>query len=281
MKIYGLLGHKINYSLSPAMQNAAFQKLGIKAEYRIFDISPKELDNFLKTILRSDIHGLNVTVPHKIRAFEFVKKYGHIDKETNMLGALNTICIENKSLQGHNTDTHGFIKALKIDLGFSPRFKNIFIFGSGGAGSAIAMKLARASEKIFITDAEEDKIKAFSAQFYRYFGREKLEIVPNKSGAIGKAVKQCALAVNATPYGKKENELLVKPEFLHLGLNIYDLIYTCDSPLVKKSRAMGLKASNGLSMLLYQGARSFELWTKKRAPVNAMKQALLAALRKE
>jgi len=195
-----------------------------------------------------------------------------------MLGAINTIVVDNGSLFGYNTDVAGFSKSLQVDLKFNPRMKNILICGAGGAGTALAIKLARAAERIFITDTDADKTKAFTEKFFKYYGTEKLSLVPGGDAELEKAVKASQLLINATPSGMKEGEFPVKPEYLHKDISVYDLIYKGNTPLVKAALSMGLNAVNGLGMLLYQGARSFELWTKKRAPITTMKQALMDAL---
>lgn len=274
MKIYGILGHKIGYSLSPAMHNAAFKKLKLKAEYKIFDIDPKDMHNFLNGILRSEICGLNITVPYKQTTYDFLKKYGTFDEETEKLGAVNAIVVKNKSLFGYNTDGIGFLKSLEEDLEFNPRRKTVFIFGAGGAGTVCAMKLGRIANKIFVFDIDEAKIKAFTKRFLEYFGKSKLGVV-EKQENIGKILKECELLINATPFGIKENEMLVNPKFLHKGLSIFDLIYKpSETSLIKAARKLRIKSVNGLSMLLHQGAASFELWTGRKAPLETMRDAL-------
>jgi len=279
MKIYGLLGHNISYSLSPAMQNAAFEKVKLKAEYKIFDIEPERVDDFLNSLLRSNINGLNVTVPYKIKAYEFIKTYGTIDKDAEKLGAINTIVIKNKSIFGYNTDATGFIRSLESNLKFYPEMKNVFIFGAGGAGTACAIKLAEVAEKIFISDTDQEKIKVFSERFFNYYGKEKLSVIEGKDKELKDALQQCSLLVNATPFGRNKDEMLVKPEILHEALYIFDLIYKpSETPIIKAAKKIGIKAVNGVGMLLYQGSEAFQLWTGKRAPIRVMKSALTKEL---
>ncbi len=278
MKLYGLLGHNISYSLSPAMHKAAFRKLKLKAEYKIFDVKPENLNDFLNGILRSDINGLNVTVPYKQDVYKFLKKYGKIDTKAERSASVNTILIRDKSLFGYNTDTVGFMKSLKKDLRFDPRMKNIFIFGAGGAGGALALKLGRIANKIFIFDIDSAKTKKFIRKFIGYFGKSKLAVVKNKEADIRDALRESHLLVNATPFGMKKNEMLVNPDFLHKGLKVFDLIYKPEeTPIMKAARKSGIKAVNGLGMLLYQGEASFQLWTGRKAPIDSMRRALVRA----
>ena len=278
MKLYGLLGHKISYSLSPVMHKAAFKKLKLKAEYKIFDVKPENLKDFLNGILRSNINGLNVTVPYKQDVYKFLKKYGKIDSKAERSAGINTILIRDKSLFGYNTDTVGFIKSLKKDLRFDARKKNIFIFGAGGAGSALALKLGRIAKKIFIFDIDSEKTKKFIKKLMGYFGKSKLAVVKNKEADIRNALRESHLLVNATPFGMKKNEMLVNPDFLHKGLKVFDLIYNPgETPIMKAARKSGIKAVNGLGMLLFQGEVSFQLWTGRKAPIGSMRKALVGA----
>lgn len=278
MKIYGLLGRNIGYSLSPAMHNAGFKKLKIDAEYRIFDTKPEGLDDFLKSFLRSGISGLNVTVPYKQEAHDFINKYGAIDDGARKTGAVNTIVIKNKSLLGYNTDGPGFMMSLKKDLMFNPKKKNIIIFGAGGAGTTAALELARYADKIKVLDTDARKIAAFKKRFLEYYPAKKLDIVGKGADNVKKAMRISDLAVNATPFGRKAGQMLIKPEFLHKGLKVFDLIYNPPvTPFIKAARGKGLKAVNGLGMLLYQGAAAFKLWTGRKAPLETMRAALKKA----
>ncbi|MDD5439905.1 MAG: shikimate dehydrogenase [Candidatus Omnitrophica bacterium] len=280
MKIYGLLGNKIGYSLSPAMHEAAFQKFGMRAAYMLFDIDPANVDDFLNGLLRSDIDGLNITVPYKIKAFEFIKKYGILDTGCLKIGSINTININNKSLFGYNTDTTGFIRSLELDAGYDPAGKKVFIFGAGGAGGAIAMELAASSETIFMSDVDAERVKVFGEHFLRFYGREKFVHVAQNNEDIDRALQQSSLVVNATPFGRNKGEVLFNPDFLHSNMCIYDLIYKpSPTPIVEEALKRSIKATNGLGMLLYQGAEAFSLWTGRKAPVETMRKALMKALK--
>lgn len=278
LKTYGLVGNNISYSLSPAMHNAAFKKLRMNAEYKIFDLASHEADKFFKGLLKSGIAGINVTVPYKIKAFEFVSRHGRIDKETSRYGAINTIVIRKGKLDGFNTDTTGFVRSLKEDLGFNPNGKTVFMFGAGGAGSACVIKLAETAGRIFIFDLDKEKVSGIQKLFYKNFDKKKLVVV-NGESEIKYALAQSHLLVNATPYGRKPEEILVNPAYLHDNLAVYDLIYKPkETPIIKEAKKRALKVSNGLGMLLYQGAEAFKKWTGRTPPVKVMRSALVRAL---
>ena len=279
---YGLIGHPVKHSLSPAMQNAAFYALGIDAEYLLYDIEPEKLEDFLKNARANNISGLNITIPHKIKTKEYLERKGALDDNARRLGAVNTIKVcEDGSVCGYNTDGPGFYRSLVEELKFEPEGKNVFVLGAGGAARAVIMYLGNGPKKIFVSDIDKIKTDDLEAHYKKYFDDKRLEIVTG--GGFKERLKQCELLINATPIGMKEPDPSpVAPELLHYGLYVYDLVYNRPSTeLVKKANSLKLHAVTGLGMLLYQGAIAFEIWTSAKAPIGVMKKALKEALGKQ
>ncbi|MDD5428935.1 MAG: shikimate dehydrogenase [Candidatus Omnitrophica bacterium] len=277
---YGLIGHPVKHSLSPAMQNAAFGALGINAEYVLYDIEPENLETFLKNAASSRIAGLNVTIPHKIKAKEYLERRGSLDENARRLGAVNTIKIsEDGTLCGYNTDGPGFYRSLIEDLKFEPEGKNVFVLGAGGAARAVVMYLGNGPKNIFISDVDMAKTTDLKAHYKKYFDGNRLAIVDEND--FKEKLKASDLLINATPVGMKGSDPSpVDASLLHYGLYVYDLVYNRPSTeLVKTATSLKLHASTGAGMLLYQGAIAFEIWTGARAPVAIMKKALREALR--
>lgn len=277
---YGIVGHPVKHSLSPAMQNAAFRELGIDAEYTLYDIEPEKLDGFLKAAAPRQISGLNVTIPHKIKTKEYLERKGSLDANAERCGAVNTINISGDgALRGYNTDGPGFYRSLVEDLKFEPEGKKIFVLGAGGAAHAAIMYLGNAPKKIFVSDIDGLKADSLKKHYAEYFDPGRLEIVG--AGDKEHKLKESQLLVNATPVGMKESDgLPIDATLLHPGLSVYDLVYNRPSTeLVRCANALKLHAVTGLGMLLYQGAIAFEIWTGARAPVNAMRKALKDALK--
>ncbi len=278
--IYGVLGHPAGHSLSPAMQNAAFRAQGIDAEYGVYDVAPEGLEDFLSNLPGKGIAGLNVTIPHKIKAKEFVEKHGILDAFAKKLGAINTIKVDDDGkLCGFNTDGPGFYRSLIEDLKFEPEGKTVFVLGSGGAAMAIVMYLGNGPKRIFIADVDKDKAAALKLHYDGYYDKSRLSIVDPAD--IGKYLGPNDLLVNATPIGMKDQDPSpVAKEVLPRGLRVYDLVYNRPATqLVKDAGSMKLHAVTGLGMLLYQGAIAFEIWTGAKAPVAVMKKALKEALK--
>ncbi len=270
-KIYGVLGYPVKHSFSPAMHNAAFRVLHIDAEYRYFEKKTQELEPFLGSLAKEGIFGLNVTVPYKEKVLPFLTK---VSDEARMIGAVNTIKVTGPALEGFNTDGAGFLKHLKVGLDFQPQDKTVAIIGAGGAARAIAVYLAKdKAKKIALFDIDIAKAQILFAQLKDNFK----DTVFYAAGTVEDLnVPKSDLLVNATPIGMKEGEACLVPEdLLHRDLLVYDLIYNPrETKLLSLASKKGLKTANGLGMLLYQGALSFEIWTANAPPLEAMRQAL-------
>ena len=280
-ELYGLIGHPVRHSLSPAMQNAAFREIGIDAEYVLHDIRPEGLTSFLESLHSSKIAGLNVTIPHKIKTKECLELKGSLDENARRLGAVNTIKMTEDGLCGFNTDGAGFYRSLVEDLGCEPEGKTIFILGAGGASHAIVLYLGDGPRRIFVSDIDKEKADALKEHYAKFYKRDKLEIIAPKD--YPQVMKKTHLIINATPIGMKvEDPCPVDSGLLRPGQYVYDLVY--DRPmtqLVKSARMAKCHATTGLGMLLYQGAIAFEIWTKRPAPVAVMKKALREALKSQ
>lgn len=293
-EIYGLIGYPVEHSLSPVMHNAAFRALGIPAEYRLFEIKPEELQDFLlknisvkdtkgESFLSQDIVGFNITIPHKVRTLELVKNITVAQyPEVILSGAINTVKRNNGKLCYRNTDSAGFIKSLQEDLKFDTQNKNIFIFGCGGAGRAVIAGLISRGmnvKKIYIYDISKEALKSAEEHFSHFNLKDKLEFISVEQ--ISEKIKDSGLLVNATPIGMKENDgSLIDKDLLHDGLSVYDVVYNRLTQLIQDAKNKGLNAKSGKGMLLYQGVEAFEFWTEKRAPVDIMREALEEAINK-
>ncbi len=279
-KIYGLLGHPVGHSLSPAMQNAAFKAAGIDAEYGVYDIPPEGLADFLSNIPEKGIAGLNITIPHKIKTRDYIEQNGTLDSFARKLGAVNTVKPgPDGKLSGFNTDGPGFYRSLVEDLKFEPEGKTVFVLGSGGAATAVVMYLGNGPKRIIISDVDKGKAAALKKHYDGYYDRSRISIVDPAD--MEKNLDESDLLVNATPIGMKDGDPSpVTKEMLHRGLRVYDLVYNRPATeLVRNATRLKLHAVTGLGMLLYQGAIAFEIWTGRPAPIAVMKKALREALK--
>jgi len=308
-QIYGLIGYPVKHSLSPAMHNAAFKKLGIPAEYRLFEVRPQDLEDFLlkdisandtdgSTIPTKDIKGFNITIPHKVRAREILEKRfplaptGDLFYRVKVSGAINTVKRSPNGLEYYwNTDVLGFSQSLREDLKFRGKDINVLLIGCGGAGRGVIAVLSWESiyhtKKIYIYEKDVQAANAAQRYFFQElspgfsFLKEKLEFISSEQ--IAGVIKKCQLLVNTSPLGMKDSDPSpIDKSLLRRDLYVYDVVYNRNqkTQLIRDAESLGISAQDGLGMLVRQGAISFELWTGKEAPLEAMRQALAKELQK-
>lgn len=268
------------------MHNAAFKYLGIDANYRLFEVRPEELEDFLLEditvqdingdgVRTKDILGFNVTIPYKERVLKYLQWKS---PEVRFTDAVNVVIAKKQNyLKGFNTDGIGFHRHLTKDLKFTISNKKIVILGAGGAAKAVTNQLARKEARaIVIYDIDKDKSLNLAEKINREFPKCNASYV-NSIEELD--IKNADLLINATPIGMKENDsCLINPEVFHSGLLVYDLIYNPpETKLLKLAKEKGAKVSNGLGMLLYQGVLSFRHFTGQKVTdelIRVMRQAL-------
>lgn len=277
-KIYGVLGYPAKHSLSPAMHNAAFAELKIDAEYKIFEVEPENLESFILSLSKDNICGLNVTIPYKEAVLKYLKWQS---PEVRFTEACNTIVVKDKNfIEGWNTDGVGFHRHLTTELNFNIPGKQVVVLGAGGAAKAVTDQLARHKAKgIEIYDIDKSR----SAKLSEKLNKEFVNCISTYVSSVEELdIENTDLLVNATPVGMKKNDpCLIDGDKLHKKLLVYDLVYNPpETKLLSLARKKGARVSNGLGMLLYQGIRSFEIWTDKKAPPEVMRQALNEEIKK-
>jgi shikimate dehydrogenase len=275
-QIVGVFGSPIAHTASPAMHNAAFAALQMNWIYLAFAVDPKSLQAALLGARDMGLRGVNLTVPHKLLALEIVDE---VDPEAHRLGAVNTVVTEDGKLRGFNTDGYGFVKAIKEDFNMSLKGKRVLVLGAGGAGRAIAIQCAlEGCSKVIVANRTVSRIEPIAKEL----ATTKVEVrtLALTAKEIAPAVGNVDLLVNATSVGLREGESLgLNAEMFSSKLAVYDTIYRpAETELMEVAGRGGAKISNGLSMLLHQGAKAFEIWTKRKAPLAVMRRALRAAV---
>jgi shikimate dehydrogenase len=277
----GVFGDPIAHSLSPQMQNAALKHCSIDAQFARFQIGRDELQRALELVRRLDFVGLNLTVPHKLAACAMVDE---VETDAAEIGAINTIALRDQKLIGFNTDAVGFARAIRSEFSIDLRDLRVLLFGAGGAARAIAVQCARSKcERLAIVNRDHDKAVQLVADLQSSFTGPRvlgpvarLEAVPWEEQALRFQLEHTDLVVNATPIGLKPNDpSILASTVLQPHLMIFDTVYARHvTPLVASAVEAGARAANGLSMLLHQGARAFEIWFGREAPLDVMRGAL-------
>lgn len=259
-----LLGSPVAHSLSPRFQNAALESAGLPLRYEALDVSAADLGACLRALVREGAAG-NVTIPHKRAVLE---RCARLTPVARRAGAVNTFWVEDGALAGDNTDVPAFTASVTELLGELPRGVTIALLGAGGAAAAVATAAAD-WEGVTVHVVARDPARA--AALARRF-------LPNVHAAttVDEALADATLVVNATPLGLRDDDAFPVPvERLPRGAAVFDLVYRRGgTPWVLAARAAGLRATDGLGMLVEQGALAFERWLGRAPDREAMWRAL-------
>ena len=274
--VYGVMGDPIEHTLSPAIQNAAFEALKLDAVFLAFKVTTSEAENAIRGMRGLGVRGLNVTMPDKSAVIPFLDE---MDETAKFLDSVNTILNDNGKLRGFSTDGAGAHRALE-ENGVTLSSKKLVLLGAGGAAKAIAYTLAKEVNELVLlnrTPAKTDALaKAINQKFHK-----KVTSGPLSPSAIQQNLQTADILINATSVGMHPHavESLVKPEWLKPSLSVMDIVYNpLETKLAKDAKAAGAHVISGVETLIYQGAASFEIWTGKSAPIEVMRKAALKQL---
>ena len=270
MKTFGIVGHPVRQSLSPAMHNAAIKHLGLDAEYRLLDIDPKdpeELANFCYESDLNNIGGFSVTMPYKLDIMAYMD---HYDPLAKIVGSVNTVVNEDNKLIGYNTDAIGAIQALREKTNLIG--KKILIMGAGGAARAIAYSMKDFQADVHIYNRTLEKAEEIAKAF--------------EIEAIDHSKIQTAdfdIIINATPVGMFPNseESLLHSDKIPSHAVVMDIITNpLETQLLKEAKKAGAQTISGERMLLHQAVDQFRLFFGQEAPVKVMEEALYEELKR-
>jgi shikimate dehydrogenase len=259
-----LLGNPVSHSLSPIFQNAALRAAGIPLVYEALEVREPRLRPLLRDLKKVSAAG-NVTIPHKVAVHD---RCDDLSDLALRAGAVNTFWFESGRLHGDNTDVGGFDAAARALLGGEPTEARIVLFGAGGAAAAV---LAAAEAWPGATVA----IVARNAMRADALGR-RFPDVARIEKSVKRALKDATLVVNATPVGQQTDEQPIDVSLIPRSTAVMDLVYRRGgTPWVKAAREKGNRAADGLTMLLEQGALSYQRWFGMDPDREAMRQSLL------
>ncbi len=269
------------------MQNAGIATLALNWRYLAFEVYPEDLRSAIAGAQVMNYIGLNLTVPHKLLAMDIVDE---LDETATTWGAVNTIQFEGKTTMGEwrplreftdppretrargfNTDAEAITRSLQEDLGMNLQGASVLLLGAGGAGRTAALKLAAEKvARLFIVNRTPNKAEEIGSEIRRRH--------PEVKVALAYPAEPVDLMLNATSVGLKAADALPFDETqfsLRKVSAVYDMVYDpAETPLCKAAKSFGCRVSNGLGMLLYQGAKALEIWTGCPAPVQEMRRAL-------
>lgn len=278
-RVHGILGDPVSQSLSTFMHNPAFVSAGFNGVFIPFQVT--SIDDFMRRMVRPEtreveIHfgGFSVTMPHKQ---SIMKHLDVLDPTAEKIGAVNTVKIgDDGTLTGYNTDAHGFITPLKARYG-DLKGARVAVFGAGGAARACVYSLKEEGAVVELFVRNVEKAKSFSDEF-----QIPLDSISNFKTTINdqRSANKFDIIVDTTPYGMPgelaQKSLLTADELKGVKF-VYDLVTKpYDTPIILEAKKAGIPAIGGLEMLVAQGAKQFEIWTGKTAPIEQMKNSVIA-----
>ena len=278
---FGLIGYPLSHSMSKVIQEAAFKSIGAEGTYEIMETEQEDLVSRLKYIRANKFQGFNVTIPLKVPITLFLSG---VDNVANVVGSANTIkVLEDSSLYGYNTDVYGFVEAIPEEIRKEIENSEVAILGSGGAARAVGVGISILKAKKIdfyarnIINASE-MVSALRENFPN--------IQMNCKQIEGlKDLSQYKMLVNTTPIGMRSKAMGLSPvdedvvKTMDKNSVVYDIVYNpLKTELIKYAKKHEIKTIQGLDMLIYQGAKAFEIWTGKKPDTQLMKIAALEAM---
>lgn len=271
-KLIGVVGWPIEHSLSPRMHNAAFAAAGLDYVYLPLPVQPDKLKDAAAGLKSLGFVGVNVTIPHKVAIMQYLD---HIDRSAQMVGAVNTIVMQDGTASGYNTDAEGFIRSLQAH-NITCAGKKAVLLGAGGAARAIICGLIdHAIDKIVIGARDARKADGLAGLFRDYCN---IYAYDWQQESFTRETENCDLLIHCTPLGMFPN-IAAEPPVNWLRVNhgavVCDLIY--NPPRTRFLEQAALRNHiiiNGKGMLVEQGAVAFQLWTGQSAPREIMYSVL-------
>lgn len=269
-----LLGHPAKHSISPRMHTLACQLLGLDYVYLAFDVEENNLAEVVSSLKKMGVAGFNLTMPHKSAVIPLLDEITEVSKLTH---AVNTVKYEYGRLYGTTTDGAGYIESLS-EKNFSIPDKTVTILGAGGAAKPIIAQMAFDGAKeinIFKRkNATYEETVSFAKEVKAHTDAKIVVYDMKDIEALEFCIAKSELLTNATNVGMEEEISLVPKEFLRKDLLVSDIIYhPAMTKLLQDAKEVGADYINGAYMLLYQGAKSFEIWTGEKMPIQEIKKA--------
>jgi shikimate dehydrogenase len=271
-RLAGVIGDPVRHSLSPALHNAAYRRLGLDWLFLAFEVPAGETRAALDAMRALALVGLSVTMPHKTAAAACCDV---LSDDAAALRSVNTVSLDGDGrLVGDSTDGEGFLRSLR-EAGHDPAGVSTVVLGAGGAARAVVRALGRVGADVVVSARKTDAAAAASELAA---GGTAIEWEQR-----GRAVEAAALVVNATPIGMAggpaADECPLPLESVQSGQVVADLVYhPRETPLLRGARSRGAEVVDGLGMLVHQASLQIERWSGHAGPVEAMRAAALHAL---
>ncbi len=269
----GIIGNPIGHSFSPMMHNYLYELLDLNYVYLAFDIKKKLLEDGVNGLVALGARGFNVTVPHKESILPMLDE---VEKSAKIIGAVNTVLVENGRIIGYNTDITGFKKSIQ-DAGFDSKGKIVSVLGGGGAARAAIIGLIELGvSKVNIINRDNERAQQIITT-YEKNGIDNINNILAKD--VEEAIKQSSLIINATSVGMKgylQSQSPLPGEYFNEEMWVCDMVYNPqETVFLSEAGRKGCKLIDGLDMLVHQGADAFKIWTNVEPPREKVKELIL------
>ncbi|HSJ04208.1 MAG TPA: shikimate dehydrogenase [Verrucomicrobium sp.] len=278
--LLAVIGDPIAHSRSPQMHNPALTARGINGQYIRVHVPPGSVAVALELFARNGFTGVNCTIPHKFEALEAMDELNGL---AVVLGAVNTVHLNDGEKTGYNSDGPGFLRSVEEAFQKEVKDLRVLIIGAGGgAGQAVAIQSAlERCPELYLANRTVEKLEPLVRQCQEHSPQTQVTRLAWTNEALAGVLDKVDLIVNATPIGMKEGDA---PLFDYSGLRsghlAYDMVYRASSPtpFIAAAQAAGLATCDGLRLLLHQGAISFGHWFGEPVPLEAMRKGLSEAV---
>lgn len=277
--LLAVIGHPIAHSLSPRMQTAAIDTLGLDAAYLAIDVAPERLARTVRDLARLGARGFNVTLPHKEA---IVASLDEVEGEARAIGAVNTVVREGDRWVGANTDARGLVRSIE-EQGIPIAGRRATVIGAGGAARAAAYGLAIAgAAKVTIAARRRDRADALARALAPACGTTTIAAAVIDPVRMRRDLAHTDLLVQASSATMRaeDGEELARAlpiDAMPEDAAVVELVYRPRRTAVLAiAEARGLRTVGGLGMLVHQGALALERWLGVQAPIAAMRSALEA-----
>ena len=275
-----VIGDPIAHLRSPQMHNPALQACGIAAQYIRVQVPVGRVAEAFRQFAACGFLGVNITIPHKFEALDAVDV---LDPLARQLGAVNTLAIRDGKLHGYNSDGPGFLRSVREVFGVEVQDLRVLILGAGGgAGRAVAVQCAlEHCPKLVLANRTVSKADKLADEVTKFSQRSEVRVIPWTDEAVAAEMNGIDLIVNATSLGMKSGDAkLVPAQALQARHLVFDMVYRAagETPLLADAKLAGARTVDGLTLLLHQGAISFEHWFDRPAPLEVMRESLRNAV---
>lgn len=273
-EVYCVFGDPVKHSFSPKLHNKAFAKAGIDGVYVAFTANEQTIGDAIAAVRTLEIKSCSLTMPNKLACIPYLD---HIDPTAQMIGSINTLVNNDGVITGYNTDGFGFLRSFE-EMGASVEGNKMVLLGLGGAGSAVALTAA--------LDYGLAELSVFNRANGKSWGhaQEIVDLINEKSSCKAKLcdlndkdllreeMATAHMLGNTTNVGMADlagQSVVPDASYFPKGMVVQDAIYSpAKTKLLEYAEEAGCQYANGLSMLFYQGAKQFELWTGQDMPLT-------------